>query len=295
VVASVEGVVFYDENGNGVPDPAEEVRLPGVTISIDGRTAVAGTDGTFVVESVPGGTWPVQVVASSLPPYFEAPPASNVSVPPGNGTVLAVGLTLPIGSNQPNVYMAFGDSITVGDGSRDGHGYRSLLASDLHDYLGSGEVVNEGVEATDSWEGVDRILDSLAYRRPAYALIHYGTNDWNRAECRLLCGTTENIRQMVQVCRAQNSLPVVATIIPANPAYTDRMPAQRNAWIDGTNLQIRAMAKQEGVLLVDLNAAFVAADPDLVSLFSDHVHPNDRGYAIMAQEFFRGLVSPRGQ
>ena len=37
----VSGSVFYDENGNGVLDASEVVRLPGVTVSIGGKTAAS--------------------------------------------------------------------------------------------------------------------------------------------------------------------------------------------------------------------------------------------------------------
>ena len=56
---------------------------------------------------------------------------------------------------------------------------------------------------------------------------------------------------------------------------------------------IRDLAASEGALLVDLEAAFLR-EPDLSSLFADHVHPNDRGYKIMADEFFRAITRPRG-
>jgi hypothetical protein len=39
---------------------------------------------------------------------------------------------------------------------------------------------------------------------------------------------------MVSECRAASSLPVVATLIPANPAYESRMASARNDWITTT-------------------------------------------------------------
>jgi len=54
----------------------------------------------------------------------------------------------------------------------------------------------------------------------------------------------------------------------------------------------RALAAAEGALLVDLEAAF-RREPDLASLFHDHVHPNDRGHRLMADEFFRTITQPR--
>ena len=82
---------------------------------------------------------------------------------------------------------------------------------------------------------------------------------------------------------------MVGTIVPANPAYVDRLAEQRNAWIDETNAVLVPMARAEGAVVADLNRAMKDASADLPSLFTDHVHPNDRGYQVMAQEFFRAI------
>ena len=293
-VATVRGVVFYDENGSGSVDPDEVIRLPGVTVGMGGRSASTDGAGRFEIALVPAGTLRAEVVATSLPPYFVLGPPPSVPVPPPEGFELALPVTLPVGANRRNVYMAFGDSITIGDGSSGRRGYRSELAGELASWFGRAEVVNEGVEGTDSDRGLGRLPGSLARQQPAFTLIHYGTNDWNGFGCRSVCGTTESLRLMVRICRASASLPVVATLVPANPAYESLFASARNAWIDATNVQIRAMAAAEGATLADLNAAFKREDPSLEPLFSDHVHPNDRGYSVMAAEFFRALSAARG-
>jgi lysophospholipase L1-like esterase len=100
---------------------------------------------------------------------------------------------------------------------------------------------------------------------------------------------------MVREAKAAGSLPVVGTIIPANPAYVDRLADARNAWIVATNARIRPMAQEEGAVLADLHAAFEEeAAGDLPALFSDHVHPNDRGYDAIARELFRAITAPVG-
>ena len=59
---------------------------------------------------------------------------------PSSGDV-AVPAVLPIGSRAgPNVYLAFGDSITFGDGSSDGSGYRDELRADLRAYWGKADI-----------------------------------------------------------------------------------------------------------------------------------------------------------
>ena len=292
-VASVRGLVFYDEDGDGRIGAEEGVRMPEVTVKVGGRAATTDGEGRFEVTEVGVGTPQAEVALASLPPYFAFGPAPSVPVPPPAAFELGLGVTLPIGTNRPNVYMAFGDSITQGDGSRSRRGYRDVLGGLLAARFGRARIENEGVSGTDSERGLGRLPESLARQRPAFVLIHYGTNDWNGFGCRVVCGTAENLRRMVRICREARSLPVVATLIPVNPANEDRLASARNAWVAATNTEVRAMATAEGVTLADLHAAFLREDPALEPLFSDHVHPNDRGYEVMAAELFRALTAAR--
>ena len=291
-VFDVVAVVFYDENGNGALDGAEGVRLGNVSVQIGAGTGRSEPmSGRVLVHGVPAGSFPVQ--ASTLPPFFAQGSRPLATAPQPAGSDVLIPVTLPIGANKPNTYMAFGDSITVGDGSRDGTGYRQLLENQLRATLGGARVVNQGVEATHTDAGAARIGLSLARNRPAYTLILYGTNDWNETECKasFACSTVDNLRIMLRSVKGASSLPVLATIIPGNPAYP-QVPQQRNDWVHATDVEIRALARDEGALLVDLEAAFLAQG-DLTQLFADHIHPNDRGYQIMAEEFFKAITEPQ--
>jgi hypothetical protein len=84
---------------------------------------------------------------------------------------------------------------------------------------------------------------------------------------------------------------VLATIIPCNTGYDARTPPERNLWVSDMNDLIRPMAKEEGALLVDLFAAFMAV-PDFHTLFADHVHPNDAGYQVMTDAWFKAITEP---
>ena len=110
----VGAFVFYDENGNGVADPLESLRLPGVTVQVATRTGQTASGGHAIVANVPAGAQVATVRPESLPPYFTAGAQVSVQVPAA--AEVAVPVTLPIGTNRANVYMAFGDSITFGEG-----------------------------------------------------------------------------------------------------------------------------------------------------------------------------------
>jgi lysophospholipase L1-like esterase len=295
-VSPVSGLAFYDEDGDGVLEPGEDVRLPGAQVSLGGQTAACGADGRFSLSAVPAGSRTAEVAVSSLPGFFIQPPLPAVQVPVPSGFELAVPLTLPIGGNRRHVYMAFGDSLTEGDGSRGRRGYRDTLARALRDHWGRADVVNEGASGTRSDDGADRIGASLSAVRPAYTLILYGTNDWNTFACRHVwsCFTLDKMRSMIRQTRAAGSLPVVATLPPVNPAYTDRLAEDRNGWVVETNLQLRPLIREEGGVVAEVHAAMMEeAGEDLRGIFSDHVHPNDRGYEAIAGAFFRAITDPR--
>ena len=287
--SAVSGVVFYDENANGVLDAGEDVRLPGVTVNVGGRTGSSTAGGAFTVTNVPAGAQTAR--AQSLPPYFLAGASPSITVPAG--APVFVPAVLPVGTNRTNRYIAFGDSLSSGEGSSNDDGYRGILEANLGAYWGRAEVRDEGQAGTRSNAGDARLEGVLAREKPAYTLILYGTNDWNELECKtdFPCFTIDSLRSMIQQAKARNSLPVVGTIPPVNTAYADRSPPERQDWVKRMNDLIRPMVVQENALLADLHAAMLK-EGDVTALFSDHVHPNDRGYEIIAREWFRAITQP---
>ncbi len=284
--------VFYDENGNGARDTDEIASVPNTEVTIGGASGVSSAGAGYVaLDGVAAGNDPVSIGA--LPPFYQPGVPVTLGVPQPPGVDFNVPVDLPIGSNYPGVYMAFGDSITDGDGSNDDRGYRQMLADKLRSNFREGVVINQGIGGTRSIEGSGRLPRSLSGVRPAYTLILYGTNDWNDTECRteFPCFTLEALRTMIHQSKSRQSLPVIATLIPCNTGYDARTPPERNQWISDMNDLIRPMAQEEGALLVDMYAAFMAV-PDFHTLMSDHVHPNEDGYKIMANEWFKAISQP---
>ncbi len=289
----VSGVLFYDENANGVADPAEVVRLPGVSVSVGGRTAVTTAGGRFTVASVPAGQQTAAALPETLPAYFTPGAPQTLSVPTSAELAIPAVLALS-GRARANVYLAFGDSITWGEGSSDLSGYRSYLQADLRAYWGKATVESDGVPGTKSDKGLNRVAGSLATYRPAYLLILYGTNDWNEPQCRdssFPCFTIDSLRSMVHQARGAGARPILGTIPPVNPDYVDRSAAQRNDWVRRMDDLIRAMAQEEQVAVADVYADF-EAQPSLPDLFADDKHPNDQGYRIMSRSFFAAITRP---
>jgi lysophospholipase L1-like esterase len=293
---AVAGSVFYDENGNGVLDAGEAVRLPNVTVGIGGRRATTTAGGVFTVQDVPAGGQSASLDASSLPAYYAPGPPVSVVVPQAAGQ-LAVPALLPLGPGaRPNWYAAFGDSITCGDGSSSGAGYRDELVSQLRAYLGKAEITNDCHSGTKSNVGESLMGAMLSSRRPAYALILYGTNDFNIPPCRTdlaNCPTVDALRSMILQARDAGALPVLGTIPPVNPAWVDRSADERNDWVKRLNVQVRAMAVQEHVAVAEIHGNFLKQS-SLSSLFTDDKHPNDAGYHLIAGSFFDAITKPVG-
>jgi lysophospholipase L1-like esterase len=288
---TVVAVVFYDQNANGLLDAGENGRVPNVEVVVGARSGRSeAATGQASIAGVAAGTHAVTVRAESLPPFYTPGAMPSAASPQPAGAPLLVPLTLPIGPNVAHRYMAFGDSITVGVGSNSGEGYRALLEGQLRRHFGGASIVDEGQSATRTPAGYDRLGFALRQDRPAYTLILYGTNDWNRGECKtdFPCDVIDNLRGMIGLVKATSSLPVIATIPPVNP---DRDEFERNPWVVRMNDLLRPMARQEGAALADVHAAFLR-EPRLASLFTDHIHPNDRVYELLAGEFFRAISQP---
>jgi lysophospholipase L1-like esterase len=261
-----------------------------VVIGTGTGTSAPGT-GVASVTGIREGTLTAAVRTETVPAYFQ--PGAPVAVQVPGTSEIRIPLTLPIGRNNPNVYFGYGDSITYGDGSSDKLGYRLRLQNLLGPYLGRADVQTFGRPGTNSAEGASREQVWMRHYDPAYILILYGTNDWNDQTCQnqgpAACFTIDSLRAMVQDAKDDDTLPVLATIIPGNPSL---VPAGRNAWIDDMNVRIKALAVEQAVLLADLNAEFKASG-NLAGLYSDDVHPNDAGYQAMAQGWFKAITRGR--
>jgi lysophospholipase L1-like esterase len=147
----------------------------------------------------------------------------------------------------------------------------------------------------NSSEALLRIDRDLSALRPAWVLLQWGVNDWLVPGCQpdpRDCSVVQNIQSLVDRVVAAGSLPVLATLTPVNVGANGQAPESREQWVQVLNEEIREVARSSGALLVDVHAAFEGAGPT-ASLFVDHVHPNDAGYAVIADAYLRALTGPR--
>lgn len=186
--------------------------------------------------------------------------------------------------------VAFGDSITFGDGSNSG-GYPPILEQKLRSSIGGNIILdNEGIPGLTTPEGVNEIGREI--RDGDLVLIMLGTNDVNNpAGCPIPfdCQTISSLREMVNIARSQGVIPILATIPPVNP--NGRLAASKPN-VDALNADIRSLALEEQVVLAEVHDAMIlAGGNNLSSLFADGVHPNDRGYEVIAQAWFDAFAA----
>jgi lysophospholipase L1-like esterase len=291
---SVAVVAFADDNNDGVQNAGEPGVVPDAEIDIGGHTGTtAEGTGAVTISGIPAGTYPI--VFSKLPPFYQAGAAKTITVPQTGGPLL-VPATLPIaGDTHPDLFLSFGDSISQGDpGSSDKHGYQTPLRAKLMAAFLRGSIQYRGGKGLASDTGSSTIKGYMKALKPAYVLIDWGVNDWNpqpsyncQADPAPPCPLIDNLKTIVDTVRNLHGLPVLATLTP--PRTTDN-PSQRIAWTLAANDLIRALAKSDSALLADIGDAFnKSGHPD--DLLSDEVHPNNAGYALMADTLFAAITT----
>jgi len=175
------------------------------------------------------------------------------------------------GSNNPTLYVAFGDSITYGSGEAAADSYPTKLGGMM-----MRTVINEGYPGAESYVGADLVQDILNAYKPGFLLILFGVNDliMDRGEDEVI----DNLRYICQAAINNKTIPVIATLTPVDGPH--------HIWasgVDRVNANIRLMAASMNVALVDLDVAF---NWDPLYLQEDGLHPNVLGYNLMALTFY---------
>ena len=127
-------------------------------------------------------------------------------------------------------------------------------------------------------------------RRPS-AVAAGGINDIHkpgRSQAASIGPLVQALRTVVHDARSRGARVFVGTLLPE-----DKCGCRAFDFVDGrddivaANAQIRVMAANEGVVLVDLYLGFVGQTTALLSF--DGLHPNEAGYAKMAEMFFEAI------
>lgn len=198
-------------------------------------------------------------------------------------------------------YIAFGDSITNGEGfdgtCEEDCGYPARLRSLLADDGLNIPVSNHGQGGERTPEGMTRLselLTDLSAGPGDVVLLMEGSNDISRPDLISPETTLSNLSEMGRQASLRGVETVHATLIPR---YPDAVEDADNKINVAAARDIRDLAFSEGRQLVDPFVVFFAqsnlfnafySDPD----FFDPVgHPNSRGFTLLARAFHEVLTN----
>lgn len=164
--------------------------------------------------------------------------------------------------------ICFGDSLTSGEGADKGNDYPSLLARAV-----SVPVINAGAGGDTTQTALNRLEKDVLMKDPLMVIVILGGNDFLQKLPRK--ETFENLEDIVKKIEGAGAIVVLGEV--------------KSGWImrsyAGDYRRIARRAK--AVLIPDLLRG-ILNKPELMS---DHIHPNDKGYRILAERIIE-VVQP---
>lgn len=164
------------------------------------------------------------------------------------------------------VILAFGDSLTYGFGAPIDYSYPALFEKKTGYH-----VINAGIPGEESSEGLKR-LKGLLKQRPALVILCHGGNDILRK--RSLIQLKSNLIQMVNLIKQSGAKVLLVGV-----------PDFHTLGFHTLGLY-KEVAKETGVMYEGKVLSRIEVHRELKS---DYVHPNEKGYEMMADAFIEVL------
>jgi acyl-CoA thioesterase-1 len=163
------------------------------------------------------------------------------------------------------VILAFGDSLTHGNGANENQSYPTVLSQ-----LTGHPVINAGIPGEVSAQGRERLPALLDRHRPDLLMLCHGGNDFLR---RINVDITRsNIEAMIEAA-AQRNIPVILIGVPKLGLIFLESAEFYSEIADKYNLVY------EGEILPEVESD--------TALKSDQIHPNAAGYQRIAEAIYR--------
>ena len=212
---------------------------------------------------------------------------------------------------DPKAILGFGDSITYGKVGRildENLGYVPRLERMVNREFfpdGDGMVINEGnpAETIHAYkEKLDEKKNKYAtfrYKRVLeerlvqYLLLHEGTNDTRFYDYDLQL-VYNDLQWMVDLALDMGIQPVLSTLIPKDLDYYPKVRALDLERGRKISVFIRALGEELDLPVVDFWEIFSNHPDGYKSLMSDYVHPGEKGYQVMAEEWLKALQGLEG-
>lgn len=164
------------------------------------------------------------------------------------------------------VILAFGDSLTYGTGAESNESY----PVELQRMIGR-KIINKGVPGELSAEGLRRLPGVLDEVKPQLLILCHGGNDLLRKTGE--AATADNLRAMIKIAK-ERGIGVVMIAVP-KPGFSLSPPEY-----------YESVAKENGIP-IEVNILSVVLKDN--GLKSDLIHPNAKGYALLANAIARLL------
>ncbi len=172
---------------------------------------------------------------------------------------------LPELSNDA-VILAFGDSLTHGNGAKENESYPAVLQQ-----LTGRKVINAGISGEVSESGLNRLPALLDLHKPQLLILCHGGNDLLRKKN--INKMESNIRNMIQLAKAKG-IPVVMLGVPKPGLFLSSFEVYEK------------IAESTDIVFIEDLIPEVLGDN---ALKSDTVHPNKEGYRVMAESIYSTL------
>ncbi len=181
-----------------------------------------------------------------------------------------------------------GDSITENWGAKNNQ--------DPGEFFPGKSYVNRGVSGETTPQMLVRFRQDVIDLKPKVVVILAGSNDIAGNTGPMELGETEaNLQSMSDLAVANGIRVVLCSVLPAN-AFPWRPGIDPSAKILELNRWIRQYAQSRGFPYVDYYDAMVDSSGGLKpELSPDGVHPNGRGYAVMARLAQAGIQTALGK
>ena len=168
--------------------------------------------------------------------------------------------------NTNRTVVAFGDSLTAGYGAAAGHSYPDVLAQKT-----DRPVVNLGISGEMAAQAPARISQVLR-QHPYMVLIEFGANDFMHQQS--MQAAVDAVSQIVDAVQEAGAIAVI--VDTGGPGMSEYTKAYKK------------ISREKGALYVPGIMKGIFYRP---SLKSDQVHPNEAGYAKVAEKVYK-VIKP---
>ena len=228
----------------------------------------------------PGQTYSYNISALTFDNKIEGASSSAVTVNVPNFPLNPI---IPYTNNNFSVYLAEGDSITLGAGAGKGFAWADQVANFLQAKNVNLSYINEGIDGAISSDIDSRIGSDIQQYNPDLITIAVGVNDLYYASSYLgnvsIWEYKNNLRKILTIAHPSGS----RKIILLNIFYLNGEKNKEKAW----NKVVYEVGNEFGVKVVDVYDSMKENGGN--SLLTGILHPNQYGHNLIAKDVINVL------